>query len=103
VIPALRGWHERYEKEGFTIVGVHSPEFSWEKSTDGVRAAMQKLGIRYAVVQDNDHTIWNRYGVYAWPTTVLIDKKGVIRYRHIGEGAYEETEALIRSLLAERG
>lgn len=72
MIPALRGWHERYEKTGLTIVGVHSPEFRWEKSRDGVVAAMQTFGIRYPVVQDNDFAIWKRYGVYAWPTTVLV-------------------------------
>lgn len=103
MIPELRGWHQRYEKAGLTIVGVHSPEFAWEKATDGVAAAMKKLGILYPVVQDNDFAIWKRYGVYAWPTLVLVDRKGVVRYRHIGEGAYEETEALIRRLLAESG
>ncbi|HZC76285.1 MAG TPA: hypothetical protein VE258_00970, partial [Ktedonobacterales bacterium] len=59
--------------------------------------------IRYAVVQDNDFAIWNRWGVRAWPTTTLVDKRGTVRYRHIGEGAYAETEAMIRQLLAEGG
>lgn len=101
MIPALRGWHERYEKAGLTIVGVHSPEFRWEKSTEGVVAAMKTFGIRYPVVQDNDFAIWRRYGVYAWPTTVLVDRNGFVRYHHIGEGAYETTEAMIRRLLAD--
>jgi alkyl hydroperoxide reductase subunit AhpC len=101
VIPQLRDWHAKYERQGLTIVGVHSPEFAWEKPTTAVAAAKQKLGILYPVVQDNEFTIWKRYGVRAWPTLVLVDRKGVVRYWHIGEGAYEETEATIRKLLAE--
>ena len=103
MIPQLRGWHEQYGREGLTIVGVHSPEFFWERSHDRVAAAVRKLDIRYAVVQDNDLAIWKRYGTWAWPTAVLVDRQGVIRYTHIGEGAYEETEAMIRRLLNERG
>ena len=102
MIPQLRGWHAKYEGAGLTIVGVHSPEFAWEKPTESVRAAVTKLGILYPVVQDNDMTIWKRFGVWAWPTAVLVDRKGIVRYRHIGEGAYEETEAVIKRLLAER-
>jgi hypothetical protein len=101
VIPQLRAWHERYERAGLTIVGVHSPEFSREKSYDMVVAATRTYGVRYPVVQDNDFAIWNRYGVRAWPTVVLVDRKGVVRFRHVGEGAYAETEEMIRRLLAE--
>ena len=85
-----------------TIVGVHSPEFPWEKPLDKVKIATDRLGIKFPVVQDNDFTIWKRYGVRAWPTIVLIDKKGVIRYNRIGEGAYDKTEATIQQLLAEK-
>ena len=102
MIPQLRGWFDRYEKDGFTIVGVHSPEFFWEKPYDKVVDATKKLGVRYPVVQDNDMVIWRRWGVRAWPTTVLMDKKGIVRYQHIGEGDYEETESMIRRLLAEK-
>jgi len=101
VIPQLRDWHARFEKDGLTIVGVHSPEFSWEKPYDKVAAAARDLGVRYPVVQDNDMAIWRRFGVWAWPTGILIDRKGIVRYRHIGEGAYDETESVIRRLLAE--
>ena len=101
MIPQLRGWYERYEKDGFTVVGVHSPEFFWEKNYDKVVDATKKLGVRYPVVQDNEMVIWKRWGVRAWPTTILLDKKGIVRYYHIGEGDYEETEATIRRLLAE--
>ncbi len=86
-----------------TIIGVHSPEFFWERQYENVLAATQRLGIRYPVVQDNDYAIWNRFGVRAWPTAILVDRKGVVRFHHIGEGAYEETESVIRRLLAEGG
>jgi hypothetical protein len=103
VIPQLRGWHDRYQQAGLTIVGVHSPEFLWERAHDRVAAATRELGIRYPVVQDNDFAIWKRFGTWAWPTAVLVDRRGVIRYTHIGEGAYAETEAMIQRLLAEDG
>jgi len=99
----LRDWHARYQKAGLTIVGVHSPEFFWEKPYDKVVEATGRLGILYPVVQDNEFTIWNRWGVRAWPTTVLVDKRGTLRYRHIGEGADAETEGMIRQLLGEGG
>ena len=99
MIPQLRVWHERYAASGLTIVGVHSPEFFWEKPATGVAAAVKKLGILYPVVQDNDFAIWKRYAIRAWPTRVLVDRQGVVRFQHIGEGAYDETEALIRRLL----
>ena len=99
----MRDWHGKYATAGLTIVGVHSPEFFWEKPTTAVVAATKKLGILYPVVQDDDFAIWNRYAVRAWPTRVLVDRSGVVRFNHIGEGAYEETEALIRRLLDEKG
>ena len=68
MIPQLRAWFARYERDGFTIVGVHSPEFFWEKPYERVAAAAKELGIRYPVVQDNDFAIWKRWGVRAWPT-----------------------------------
>ena len=102
MIPQLRDWHARYERDGLTVVGVHSPEFMWEKPYDKVVAAARDLNVKYPVVQDNDFAIWKRYATWAWPTRVVVDKKGVIRFTHIGEGAYAETERLIRALLAER-
>ena len=99
----MRDWHARYEKAGLTIVGVHSPEFFWEKPRDKVAEATVRLGVKYPVVQDNDMVIWNRWSVRAWPTLALVDKRGVVRYRHIGEGDYAETEAMIQRLLAEAG
>ena len=97
----MRDWHARYQSKGLTIVGVHSPEFFWEKPYDKVAAATRKLGILYPVVQDNEFVTWKRFGVRAWPTLVIVDRAGIVRFRHIGEGAYDETEALIRRLLQE--
>jgi peroxiredoxin len=97
----LRDWHGKYEQAGLTIVGVHSPEFFWEKSLNGVKDAAVRLGIKFPIVQDNGFDIWKRFGVWAWPTIVLIDKKGIIRYSHVGEGAYQKTESVINQLLAE--
>ena len=101
MIPQLRDWHGRYEKSGLTIVGVHTPEFTWERPYDKVVEASGQLGLRYPIVQDNDMQIGNRWSVRAGPTTVLVDRRGVVRYRHIGEGEYAETEAMIQRLLAE--
>lgn len=97
----MRAWHDKYEQAGLTIVGVHSPEFPWEKPLTKVKDATARLGIKFPVVQDNNFEIWQRYGIRAWPTIVLVDKKGIIRYSHIGEGAYSKTEATIKQLIAE--
>lgn len=97
----MRAWHDTYERSGLTIIGVHSPEFFWEKPLTKVKTATEKLAIKFPVVQDNEFDNWNRYGARAWPTIVLIDKRGIIRYRHIGEGAYPKTESVIKQLIGE--
>jgi alkyl hydroperoxide reductase subunit AhpC len=97
----LRVWHDKYEHAGLTIIGVHSPEFFWEKPLAKVKAETERLGIKFPVVQDNDFDNWKRYGIRAWPTIVLIDRQGIIRYSHIGEGAYQKTESVIKQLLAD--
>jgi hypothetical protein len=102
VIPQLRDWHERYGAAGLTIVGVHTPEFFWEKPYDRVVAAVRDLRIPYPVVQDNEGTTWKAYGVRGWPTAVLLDRRGIVRYRHIGEGDYRSTETVIQRLLGEK-
>ena len=102
MIPQLRAWYDRYETSGLTVVGVHSPEFFWEKPYGKVVQATRELGVRYPVVQDNDSANWRRWQTWAWPTAVLVDRRGVIRYTHIGEGAYGEQERMIQRLLAER-
>ena len=101
MIPQLRDWHARYHAKGLTIVGVHAPEFWWEKPYDKVVAATKELGVAYPVVQDNDFVIWRRFSNRAWPAAVIVDKKGIVRFTHIGEGAYAEMEQLITQLLAE--
>ena len=97
----MRAWHDRYEHSGLLIIGVHTPEFFWEKPLAKLKAETERLGIKFPVVQDNAFDNWNRYGIRAWPTIVLIDKQGIIRYSHIGEGAYQKTESVIKELLAE--
>lgn len=83
------------------VIGIHSPEFAWEKPLDKVTSACRALGIPYPVALDNDFATWNRYRTRYWPTLHLIDKRGVIRYTRIGEGGYGEMEARIRRLLEE--
>ena len=102
-LPYLKSWHDRYAEEGLVILGVHTPEFEFEKVLTNVQDAVAEFEIEYAVVQDNDFGTWRAYRNRFWPAKYLIDKDGYIRYTHFGEGAYEETEEKIRELLAERG
>jgi hypothetical protein len=90
-----------YRERGLTIIGVHSPEFDYEKELPNVQAAVKRLKIDYPVAIDNDFDNWNRYFNRYWPSRYLIDKRGTIRFTHIGEGAYDETRAVIEKLLAE--
>ena len=85
-----------------TIVGVHSPEADYEKSIENVRRQVRELGISYPVVTDNDYTTWRAYNIQAWPTVVILDRAGRIRYTHIGEGAYEQQEQIIQKLITEK-
>ena len=97
----MKEWHSKYHEQGLVIIGNHFPEFHYEADLNNVKAAVAKLEIRYVVAQDNDGATWNAYNVRYWPTLYLIDKQGNIRYTHIGEGRYKETEAAIKTLLAE--
>jgi thiol-disulfide isomerase/thioredoxin len=101
-IPYINDWNQKYADKGLVIVGVHSPEFEFEKNYDNVKAAVQRLGITYPVILDSDHGTWNAYGNQYWPRHYLIDSQGYIRDNHIGEGGYDQTEKAIPSLLAER-
>jgi thiol-disulfide isomerase/thioredoxin len=101
-LPHLNDWYQRYAAQGFVIVGVHSPEFEFEKNYDNVKAAVQKFGIKFPVLLDSNHGTWNAYGNMYWPRDYLIDSQGYIRHDHIGEGDYNTTENAIQSLLAER-
>jgi thiol-disulfide isomerase/thioredoxin len=102
-LPFLNVWHEKYSDKGLLIIGVHTPEFSFEKKLDNVIAAVEKYNVKYPVVQDNDYLTWSAYQNRYWPRKYLIDIDGFIVYDHIGEGAYEETENKIIQLLEERG
>lgn len=101
MIPSLREWHQTYAADGLTVIGVHYPEFDYERDLDNLKSAVQRLEVPYPVAQDNQRETWGAYGVRYWPTLFLIDKYGRIRYQHVGEGRYGETEAAIRALLAE--
>ena len=100
-LPSVKEWDARYREKGLTIVGVHSPEFDDEKKPENVRREVASLGIQYPVVTDNDYGTWRAYGVEAWPTIFVLDKSGRIRWTHVGEGAYDDTEQVIEKLLAE--
>jgi len=100
-LPYVESWHEKYAKDGLVVIGVHSPEFDFEKDYGNVLAAVKKFGITYPVVLDSDHVTWNAYQNQYWPRHYLIDANGRIRFDHIGEGGYDETEAQIVQLLSE--
>jgi thiol-disulfide isomerase/thioredoxin len=100
-LPHIKEWHKKYSNAKFKIIGVHTPEFDREKALKVVKGEIARLGISYPVVTDNDYTTWNRYNQQYWPVMYLLDKQGTIRYVHIGEGNYEETEGQIASLIAE--
>lgn len=101
-LPYLVDWNHKYSDKGLVIVGIHSPEFEFEKGLDNVKQAVTRFGIKYPVLLDNDHGTWNAFQNSYWPRKYLIDSEGFIRYDHIGEGGYVETENAIRNLLAER-
>ena len=101
-LPYLKSWHEKYGDKGLVIIGVHSPEFDFEKDFRNVQGAVEKNGIEYPIVLDNDFATWRAYNNHYWPHKYLIDSEGYIRYDHIGEGGYEETEDKIVELLMER-
>ena len=97
----MREWHENYGPAGLVVIGNHYPEFGYEEDLDNLKAAIEDLNAPYAVAQDNTGATWRAYRNRYWPTLYLIDKRGHIRYVHIGEGRYAETEAAIQTLLAE--
>ena len=101
VIPSLKEWHSKYKDQGLVIIGNHFPEFSYESDLQNLKSAIAKNGIEYAVAQDNNGDTWRAYKNQYWPTLYLIDKQGHLRYIHIGEGRYKETEENIKALLAE--
>lgn len=101
-LPYVTAWNEEYSDEGLIIIGIHSPEFEFEKNVENVKMAIKKHGITYPVVMDNDWETWNAFDNRYWPRKYIADHEGYIRYDHIGEGAYQETEKIIQELLNER-
>lgn len=99
-LPYVKAWHQKYQTQGLAVVGVHTPEFPHERSTDNVRTAIKRFDIRYPVAQDNRYATWEAYGNRYWPALYLFDRNGKLVYTHFGEGAYGETEAKIQQLLA---
>ena len=102
-LPHVKAWYEKYKDQGLVVVGVHTPEFAFEKKTKNVQQAINQYGIPYPVAQDNEFGMWNAYNNNYWPAKYLIDAQGQIRYTHFGEGQYEETEKAIQELLKETG
>ena len=100
-LPYLKAWDEKYRAQGLLIIGVHAPEFAFEKDLNNVATAVRDLGIQYPVAIDNQYAIWNAYRNEYWPAHYLIDAQGRIRHQHFGEGAYQETEQMIQTLLKE--
>ena len=97
----MREWDYAYRDQGLVVIGNHYPEFAHEHDLDNLKEEVTNFSITYPVAQDNDGATWRAYKNRYWPTLYLIDKQGRIRYKHIGEGAYEKTEAMIQTLLAE--
>jgi cytochrome c biogenesis protein CcdA/thiol-disulfide isomerase/thioredoxin len=100
-LPYIKAWNEKYKDSGLVIIGVHTPEFAFEKDEANVRKAVKDLGITYPVPMDNDYKIWRSFNNEYWPADYLIDATGAIRFHHFGEGAYDESEKQIRTLLEE--
>src|SRR5574338_87774 len=101
-IPYITAWDEKYSDKGLVIIGIHSPEFEFEKDINNVELATKKFGIKYPVVLDNDMKTWDAFENHYWPRKYIADDDGYIRYDHIGEGDYDETEKVIQQLLQER-
>ncbi len=101
-LPTIKKWDAQYRDKGLTTIGVHTPELDIERNIDSLRREIAALGIKYPVVTDNDYAIWKAYQLEAWPTWFVIDKQGRVRWTHVGEGGYDETEEVIKKLLAEK-
>ena len=102
-LPYVRAWASKYADRGLVVIGVHAPEFSFEKDLDNVRRAVKDLSVRYPVAVDNDHTVWQAFANRAWPASYFVDAQGRIRHHHFGEGEYERLERTLQQLLQEAG
>ena len=101
--PYVRAWAEKYKDQGLVVIGVHTPEFGFEKNVDNIRPALKMFRIEYPVAVDSDYGIWNAFGNHYWPAVYVVDANGKIRHHQFGEGEYERTEAVIQQLLREAG
>jgi len=101
--PYVRAWAEKYKDQGLVVVGVHTPEFEFEKDLDNVRRAVKEMNVPYPVAVDSNYAIWRAFRNNAWPAVYLVDARGQVRYRHLGEEEYAQTERMIQQLLAEAG
>jgi len=102
-LPYLRAWAEKYHEHGLVVIGVHTPEFSFEHDADNVRRAMQDMGITYPVATDNDYRVWQAFANHYWPALYFADAQGRIRHHHFGEGEYAQSEMVIQQLVTEAG
>ena len=102
-LPYVRAWAEKYRDQGLVVIGVHTPEFAFEKNLDNVRRAVKRMQVDYPVAVDSDHVIWRAFKNQHWPALYFVDAQGRIRHHHFGEGAYEQSEMVIQELLAEAG
>ena len=102
-LPYVRAWHEKYKDQGLVVIGVHAPEFEFEKDTANVRWAAQDMKVDYPIAVDNDHAIWRAFRNQAWPALYFIDAQGRVRHHFFGEGAYEQSETVIQTMLREAG
>ncbi len=100
-LPYVRAWHEKYKDQGLVVIGVHTPEFEFEKNLDNVRVALKDMRIDYPIAVDNDYAIWRAFENQYWPALYFIDRQGQIRHHHFGEGEYEQSERIIQRLLDE--
>jgi len=102
-LPFVRAWNEKYRNQGLVVIGVHAPEFSFEKNLNNVRRAVKDMRIDYPVAVDNEHVIWRAFRNQYWPALYFIDSQGRVRHHYFGEGSYEQSEMIIQVLLAETG
>ncbi len=102
-LPYLKAWHEKYAEKGLVIIGVHTPEFAFEKDPKNVQQAIKDFGLKYPIMQDNNYATWQAYNNRYWPAKYFIDKNGILRAKHFGEGDYDESEKIIQKLLKETG
>jgi thiol-disulfide isomerase/thioredoxin len=102
-LPYVRAWAEKYKEHGLVVIGVHSPEFSFEHDLENVRRAARDMRVSYPIAIDNDFAVWQAFTNHFWPALYLVDAQGHVRYHHFGEGAYELSEMLLQHLLAEAG